>query len=246
MADGAPDTAAVVDRNDDDEYFMRKALEVAERALKIGEVPVGCVIVLDKDHPAVVKKKKNHKNQRKKEEEDDTNSALKERCGVIISHGANQVNATRDATRHSEIVAIDRLLTDGISSDQLRLPPNMPRKGNKDPNNNKDHQSSCLDNKKVPHSVEEAQRNQWEDRWINEPSHPGHWTNSFGWRNNFDHNGSDLDEEEECDNNVLISRELRSKEIFRHCQLFVTCEVSEVILSEAASCAKAIAINRMS
>ena len=223
MADGDPDTAAVVDRNDDDEYFMRKSLEVAERALKIGEVPVGCVIVLDIDHPAIIVKKKNI-HQRNNTEDDDTNSAPKERCGVVISHGANQVNATRDATRHAEIVAIDRLLTDGISSDQLRLPPNMPRKGSNKAENKKDHQSSCLGDKKVLHNVQEGQRNQWEDRWINEPSHPGHWTNSFGWRNNFDCKSDNLNED---DNNEVISRELRSKEIFRHCQLFVTCEVSE-------------------
>ncbi len=42
---------------------------------------------------------------------------------IIVAHGANQVNATRDATRHAEMVAIDRLLTTGISSDQLRLTP---------------------------------------------------------------------------------------------------------------------------
>eukprot|EP00536_Pseudo-nitzschia_multiseries_P016886 jgi/Psemu1/222946/e_gw1.1274.19.1 len=92
----------IADTDDDDHYFMRKSLEVAKRALNVGEVPVGCVIVLDKDHPA--------------------------RSAVIISHGANQVNATRDATRHAEMVAIDRLLTDGLSSDQLRLAPDMPRK----------------------------------------------------------------------------------------------------------------------
>ena len=43
----------------------------------------------------------------------------------ILSHGANQVNATRDPTRHAEMVAMDRILTKGISSDQLKLPDSV-------------------------------------------------------------------------------------------------------------------------
>jgi len=52
---------------DEDVYFMRQALKVAQAALDLGEVPVGCVIVLPT-----------------------------EKGSVIVSHGANQVNATRD------------------------------------------------------------------------------------------------------------------------------------------------------
>ena len=33
---------------EDDIYFMKKALKQAERALTLGEVPIGCVIVYDK------------------------------------------------------------------------------------------------------------------------------------------------------------------------------------------------------
>ena len=33
---------------EDDVFFMRKALKQAERALNLGEVPIGCVIVYDK------------------------------------------------------------------------------------------------------------------------------------------------------------------------------------------------------
>jgi tRNA(Arg) A34 adenosine deaminase TadA len=47
------------------------------------------------------------------------------RSGVVVSRGANQVNATRDPTRHAELVAIDRILTGGRSSDQLRLEPHV-------------------------------------------------------------------------------------------------------------------------
>ena len=81
------------DGDSDDIFFMRQALAVAEKALAIGEVPVGCVIVMP-------------------------SAASKDR-GTIVSHGANQVNATRDATRHAELVAIDRMLTLGASSDQF-------------------------------------------------------------------------------------------------------------------------------
>jgi pyrimidine deaminase RibD-like protein len=231
---GPPGTAAIVDRDDsdDDEYFMRKALEVAQRALKVGEVPVGCVVVLDKDHPAVVYKK-NHRCKKDNGNDSDKNFISKERCGVIISHGANQVNATRDATRHAEVVAIDRLLTDGVSSDQLRLPPGVNRKGDEDANNS--HRSSCKSNKKIKHSVLEARRNQWEDRWVNDPSHPGHWTNSFGWKNNVDHDDKSLDQDKEEEFKV-ISRDLRSKDIFRHCQLYVTCEVSKTTPFKVKKC----------
>ncbi|EED93975.1 hypothetical protein THAPSDRAFT_268551 [Thalassiosira pseudonana CCMP1335] len=78
-----------------EKYFMRQALCVARTALDIGEVPVGCIVPYMASH------------------------------SVIVSHGANQVNATRDATRHAEIVAIDRMLTKGRSSDQLKLPPEI-------------------------------------------------------------------------------------------------------------------------
>jgi len=73
-----------------DEKYMRIALHIAKKALDLGEVPVGCLIVNGE--------------------------------GQVLSHGANQVNACRDATRHAEIVAIDRLLTGSVSSDKLRLP----------------------------------------------------------------------------------------------------------------------------
>ena len=41
----------------------------------------------------------------------------------ILSTGHNLVNATRDATRHAELVALDRLYTNGQCSDALCLTP---------------------------------------------------------------------------------------------------------------------------
>lgn len=145
---------------------------------------------------------------------------------IVSQQGANQVNATRDATRHAEVVAIDRLLTDGISSDHLRLPQDVDPGDTKD--THKNYRVSCKRNADVEDSILEGKRKQWQDRWVNEPSHPSHWTNSFGWRNNFnsDYITLDGDEEEEF---KVISRDLRSKDIFRHCQLYVTCEVSQPI-----------------
>jgi len=132
---------------EEDELYMRQALDVASRALQVGEVPVGCVIVL-RDHPLVP-----------------------EGESVVISHGANQVNATRDATRHAELVGIDRLLTGSQSTDQLRLPPTADTKGS-------------TVGTVVPESVRQARAEQWEDRWINVKDDVTHWKNSFGWRNN--------------------------------------------------------------
>ena len=71
-------------------YFMTQALKVAKAALDVGEVPVGCVIVFPTP-----------------------------RGSTIVSHGANQANATRDAMQHSELIAIDRMLTRGMASYQL-------------------------------------------------------------------------------------------------------------------------------
>jgi tRNA-specific adenosine deaminase 2 len=172
-----------------DEHFMRQALKVAERALKVGEVPVGCVIVLT-DHPVIDRAKAEAVAPASSSHSDDS---LLDSL-VVISHGANQVNATRDATRHAEIVAIDRLLTDGQSSDQLRLPPEIDTKG-----------SSSIPSR-IPDSVQIARAMQWEDTWINEPDSPTHWKNLFGWRNNH------------------YADSLRSPDILSSCELFVTCE----------------------
>ena len=63
---------------DSEKYFMGKAFEMAEFALRQKEVPVGCVVVLE---------------------------------GAVIARGCNEVNLTKNATRHAEMVAIDHLMT---------------------------------------------------------------------------------------------------------------------------------------
>jgi tRNA-specific adenosine deaminase 2 len=124
--------------NDDEaeEYtYMRLALKVARAALAVGEVPVGCVIVLDTD-----------------------------KGRVVVSHGANQVNATRDATRHAEIVAIDRMLSAGMASDQLRLPPETIAKA---------VHGGVVPAPPLFHFDD--------DKWKNVPENANHWKNDFGW-----------------------------------------------------------------
>jgi tRNA-specific adenosine deaminase 2 len=90
----------MMDIDEEESYYMRQALRVAKSALRRGEVPVGCILVY---HP----------------------SSESASSPVVLSYGANRVNATRDATRHAELVAIDRVLCQGISSDQLCLPDSL-------------------------------------------------------------------------------------------------------------------------
>lgn len=201
------------DRNPELEtYFMRQALKIAKEALDIGEVPVGCVIVLRKDlnpeeeniiSDVKVKDEKSHKNEilmkmknvhvkqiMEKSEIDDNNfeENYVSSPQVIISHGANQVNATRDATRHAECIAIDRMLTGGLVSDQMRLPQHVFLKKFK--REEKDDNGSSHTN--------DMNNDNYYDDWINVPSDPNHWKNSYGWG----------------------SGRLYKKEIFKYCDLY--------------------------
>ena len=132
---------------DRDEYYMSEALRVAEIALSVAEVPVGCVIVL-RDATNFLQAS--------------TEPLTDEDRSVIISHGANQVNACRDATRHAEIVAIDRLLTGSVSSDCQ---------------NNMDNEWHVQQEPDNPH----IQRKNFKDKWENVKEDKNHWKNSFGW-----------------------------------------------------------------
>ena len=129
--------------NKEDENYMRMALDVGKAALEIGEVPVGCVIVLRLEHGE----------------------------SVVVSHGANQVNCTRDATRHAELVAMDRMLTGGQSSDLQRLPPEVIARSAHAGNVPRD--SALLS--------EDRRKALFQDKWINCPDDPAHWKNTYGW-----------------------------------------------------------------
>lgn len=179
------------DVDDEDIYYMRQALRVARNALQLGEVPVGCVIVMH--HPS----------------EDPS-------AKVIISHGANQVNATRDATRHAEMVAFDRLLTGGRSSDQLRLPPHVVASAAATAaakrSTTTSSSTTATTDELIPEEVFKVEASSeevkvweelWEDKWINEPDNLHHWKNSYGW-------GS--------------GRTMNADILTKSCDLYVTCE----------------------
>lgn len=208
---------------DDDqlhEYFMGLALKVAKSALDIGEVPVGCVIVLrddckndkikvndsndtmeevcEKENESFVVANSNfdeEKYQDKFDVEEMDRNHRKNRA-VVVSHGANQVNATRDATRHAECVAIDRMLTGGLASDQLRMAAEViVRSSSSHQKNNKDLTTECQ-------HLLSRRKEIYEDRWINVESDPHHWKNQYGWG----------------------SKKKYSSDIFQKCDLYVTCE----------------------
>jgi len=187
---------------------MQQALNVAEAALAMGEVPVGCVIVL---REAPESQSTNTKLPVQGDDEEsntlcssstiniDTENnryayayEYKSSPQVIVSHGANQVNATRDATRHSECVAIDRMLTGGLMSDQSRLPQHMIAKAahGKVPDDCPLHDSVTADD------------DLFHDDWVNIEDQPNHWKNTYGWG----------------------SGRLFNKDIFQKCDLYVTCE----------------------
>lgn len=149
-------------------YFMKQALHVAKAALDIGEVPVGCVIVLrdgtnELNAPNDSLLPDPNKQAAAPDKENNQEFCYDTSPSVIISHGANQVNATRDATRHAEIVAVDRMLTGSRSSDQLRLPADVIQKSA---------------HGKVPEHYSRDDN----DYWINMPGEKKeHWKNKFGW-----------------------------------------------------------------
>lgn len=191
-------------------YFMKQALKIAKEALAIGEVPVGCVIVLRKDlepeqneckldthiqnalemtAESVHDEQITRNNEKEEKEGLDLTEHYISSAQVIISHGANQVNATRDATRHAECIAIDRMLTGGLVSDKVRLPQNVfLRKMKK--------------NSDVSSYSNDKNDNDHHDKWINVPSEPNHWKNSYGWGNG----------------------RLYKRDVLKNCDLYVTCE----------------------
>ena len=185
-----------------EEHYMRQALDVARAALEVGEVPVGCVIVLRDPEEQTDSKRS-------------TNQIDNESCsGVVVSHGANQVNATRDATRHAELVAIDRMLTGGLSSDRQRLPPHVLAQSahGRIPDDNPllskmgaaaDSANACCSKSSGDAGLaSSACINGWDDSWINVPENKDHWKNGYGWG----------------------SGRFYDACIFKRCDLYVTCE----------------------
>ena len=199
---------------DYDDYYMLQALKVAKNALAVGEVPVGCVIVLPSDSPYC------RKDLWKGDADTTGNDNINSRDAVIVSHGANQVNATRDATRHAEVVAIDRLLTGGASSDQMKLPFSVLSQSlisdNKSTSGNKPGTED--NNGEASEVLQEVRRleNIYKDAWINEPNDPTHWKNTYGWRG--------WPPPSKDSNKQVQEQQLLPLEALKDCCLYVTCE----------------------
>lgn len=67
----------MADVNSEHFIWMKRAISLAEEAMRAGEVPVGCLFVYEDQE---------------------------------LATGRNQVNETKNATRHAEMVAIDKIL----------------------------------------------------------------------------------------------------------------------------------------
>lgn len=185
-----------------DEYYMKQALGVAYAALEVGEVPVGCVIVMpvNVDNPAYHQQQQPHAEgigeEKFKPSATERLTLLSIEKSVVVSHGANQVNACRDATRHAEMVAIDRMLTGAISTDQLRLPQHLLQRPASIKKNSGPQQGST-ERHQDPLVLKD-----WDDAWVNVPEDPSHWKNTYGWGSGRTHAANDLS----------------------RCSLYVTCE----------------------
>ncbi len=220
-----PDKEENDDRNPDlEQYFMTKALDVAQKALDIGEVPIGCVIVLRRDLLLLHRGEEDNNNDNDNNDDNDNNNGItgedklnhqkststslqeiyNSSSQVIISHGANQVNATRDATRHAECIAIDRMITGGLLSDKMRLPRHvyLKKKTNGNDCGDNDNSTCCTTTADKTKTTTGDDYNQDEKKWVNVPTDENHWKNSYGWG----------------------SGKLYKRSIFQYCDLYVTCE----------------------
>ncbi len=72
---------------------MNRAFELAKEALAVAEVPVGCVFQIDSECTTT-----------------EVNGRMSE-VGRILGEGRNEVNESKNASRHAEMVAIDRLIS---------------------------------------------------------------------------------------------------------------------------------------
>ena len=77
-----------------DAFYSSLTLSLLPEPQKISEVPITCVFVHPTDAPS----------------KDD-----------VLCAGWNLTNACRDATRHAELVAVDRYLSGGVCSDEVSI-----------------------------------------------------------------------------------------------------------------------------
>jgi len=128
------------------------------------------------------------------------------------------VNATRDATRHAEIIAVDRMLTGAIASDQLCLPKEvMPFANNNDDKNDGNNNNDNNDNQQHPCSTTPP--------WTNVKHSPPHWKNQFGWKSKEHYQHQHQPSTSNSHSPPIMSMPpYYNVNIFPHCDLYVTCE----------------------
>lgn len=82
------------------ETLINRVFTLATEALNDGEVPVGCVLALEnfqgKLSSVVIG--------------EDKNENIEGKLSLVIGEGKNETNATKNPTRHAELVAVDRAL----------------------------------------------------------------------------------------------------------------------------------------
>ena len=86
-----PSTICIVDHS----YWMQSAIAIARQGLDVGEVPVGCIILYHPSSTPIA------------------TATAPSQCSSshsIIATAHNEVTRTRNATRHAELVALDRAL----------------------------------------------------------------------------------------------------------------------------------------
>eukprot|EP00947_MAST-08B_sp_MAST-8B-sp1_P000717 g717.t1 len=91
---------------------MRAALAEAQRALDTGEVPVGCVFVLpgsNKSADSGVSALASAAAGAADDGDGRSSSSSSSSIDTIIATASNTTNATKDATRHAELVAIEEI-----------------------------------------------------------------------------------------------------------------------------------------
>ena len=81
----------------DDDYYMQLTLQQAHLALKNDDVPIGCVIVYNKN----IKNKKMYALMSKLFD-------LSDKTEIILSKAYNKRNKSKDATAHAEVLAIKK------------------------------------------------------------------------------------------------------------------------------------------
>lgn len=90
--------------------FMQLALQEASRALLIGEVPVGCILVSRDRHTQYYE---SHTSQRNSEGDGD------DAARYVAAYGSNETNQAKYALAHAEFVALEKIKKRSTDNSEL-------------------------------------------------------------------------------------------------------------------------------